>query len=170
MSGFFDRMLGRNDKKGSSEAAKARLKFVLEHERINITPEKLKEMRERIVAIIAEYIPEVELDSVDVSLEQSDRYQNKIVAEIPFTKTRTRRADDPDGNDDLSTLENETMASSHDLASSPLSTFDTDADDDMHSQETVVNEALANIDELETVSEPDTSDEREETDEIDKEA
>lgn len=151
MSGFFDRMLGRNDKTGSSEAAKARLKFVLEHERINIAPEKLKEMRERIVAIIAEYIPEVELDSVDVSLEQSDRYNNKIVAEIPFTKTRARPATDHDGNDDILELEDAELNSQDDMDSSPLSTFDNDDEDSLHAQETVVNPALTGKDELDDV-------------------
>ena len=143
MSGFFDRMLGRNDKTGSSEAAKARLKFVLEHERINISPEKLKEMRERIVAIIAEYVPEVELDSVDVSLEQSDRYNNKIVAEIPFTKSRSRPALDHDGNDDILDLD--------EIDSDPLPTFDVEDEDSLHAQETVVNSTLAGKDELDDV-------------------
>ena len=151
MSGFFDRMLGRNDKKGSSEAAKARLKFVLEHDRINISPEKLREMRERIIAIIAEYIPEVELESVDVLIEQSDRYNNKIVAEIPFTKTRSRPAQDPDGNDDLDEYEEDDADT--------LPTFEPDGDEDFHSQETVINPALAEIDELEeTNPETDTED------------
>ena len=89
MTGFFDRMLGRNTNKGSGAKAKDRLKFVLLHERINIAPEKMREMKQEIIAVIAKYVPEIDPDTVDIAFEQSDRYNNKLVAEIPFTKTRS---------------------------------------------------------------------------------
>ena len=103
MSGFFDRMLGRNNNpsKGSSSTAKDRLKFVLLHERVSITPEKMREMKEEIIAVIAKYVPGIDPDTVDIAIEQSDRYDNKLVAEIPFTKSRGIPAVDIDGNDDL---------------------------------------------------------------------
>jgi cell division topological specificity factor len=87
MAGFFDRMLGRdNSNKGSSSKAKDRLQFVLLHERINIPPEKMREMKAEIMDVIAKYVPEIDRESVEVQVEQSDRYQNKLVAEIPFSK------------------------------------------------------------------------------------
>ncbi len=103
MTGFFDRMLGKNSNpnKGSGATAKDRLKMVLTHDRIKVSPEKMKEMKAEIIAIIAKYIPEIDPDSVDIALEQSDRYQNKLVAEIPFTKERGTAPLDIDGNDDL---------------------------------------------------------------------
>lgn len=106
--GFFDRMRGKNNnssQQGSSSTAKDRLKMVLTHDRIKVSPEKMKEMRSEIIAIITKYIPEIDTDSVEIALEQSDRYQNKLVAEIPFTKERSRVPDDNDGNDDLSDFE-----------------------------------------------------------------
>ncbi len=104
MTGFFDKMRGKNNNpnKGSSATAKDRLQMVLTHDRIKVSPEKMKEMKAEIIAIIAKYIPEIDPDSVDIALEQSDRYQNKLVAEIPFTKERSTAAVfDNDGNDDL---------------------------------------------------------------------
>lgn len=103
MTGFFDRMLGKNNnpEKGSSSTARDRLKMVLTHDRIKVTPEKMKEMKAEIIAVIAKYVPEIDPDSVDISLDQSDRYQNRIVAEIPFTQERGSAPADNDGNDDL---------------------------------------------------------------------
>ncbi len=104
MAGFFDRMLGRgSNDKGSSSRAKDRLQFVLLHERINIPPEKMREMKAEILDVIAKYVPEIDRESVDVQVEQSDRYQNKLVAEIPFSKRATTPAqtseDDTDSDD-----------------------------------------------------------------------
>lgn len=103
MTGFLDRMLGKNNNpdKGSGATAKDRLKMVLTHDRIKVSPEKMKELKAEIIAIIAKYIPEIDPDSVDIALEQSDRFQNKLVAEIPFTKERGTAPQDIDGNDDL---------------------------------------------------------------------
>jgi|GEM_PF-343779 len=103
MTGFFDRMLGKNNNppKGSGATAKDRLQMVLTHDRIKVSPEKMKEMKAEIIAIIAKYVPEIDPDSVDIAIEQSDRYQNKLVAEIPFTKERGAAPVENDGNDDL---------------------------------------------------------------------
>ena len=119
MAGFFDRMLGRgNNEKGSSSKAKDRLQFVLLHERINIPPEKMREMKAEIMDVIAKYVPEIDRDSVEVQVEQSDRYQNKLVAEIPFTKRATTSAqsseddaDDTDESDD--TPDDDTLPNLH---------------------------------------------------------
>lgn len=103
MTGFLDRMLGKNNtpNKGSGATAKDRLKMVLTHDRIKVSPEKMREMKAEIIAIIAKYIPEIDPDSVDIAIEQSDRYQNKLVAEIPFTKERGAAPRAKAGNDDL---------------------------------------------------------------------
>lgn len=100
---FFDRMRGKNNEpdKGSGSTAKDRLKMVLTHDRIKVSPEKMKDMKAEIIAVIAKYVPEIDPDSVDIALDQSSRYENKIVAEIPFTKDRGERPIENDGNDDL---------------------------------------------------------------------
>lgn len=92
MANFFDKMLGRGTK-GSGSTAKERLQVVLIHDRFNLPPEKLREMKEEILAVISKYVA-VDRDSVDISLEQRDRTSSKIRAEIPLTPTR--RVADPD--------------------------------------------------------------------------
>lgn len=100
MTGFFDKMLGRGGQKGSSATAKDRLKMVLVHDRIRISPEKMREMKAEIIAVIARYLPEVDAESVDIMVEQSDRFSNKLVAEIPFSSSRNVTVNE-DENDDL---------------------------------------------------------------------
>ena len=98
MTSFFDRMLGRNTK-GSSSTAKDRLQFVLVHDRINLPPERMREMKEEILAVISKYVS-VDRDSVDIALEQRDR-RSKIVAEIPFSQEMRQKVD-IDEDEDLS--------------------------------------------------------------------
>lgn len=92
MTNFFDKMLGRTSK-GSGSTAKDRLQVVLIHDRFNLPPEKLREMKEEILAVISKYVA-VDRDSVDIALEQRDRTSSKIRADIPLTPTR--RVADPD--------------------------------------------------------------------------
>lgn len=105
MTGFFDRMLGKNVNKGSGATAKDRLKMVLVHDRIKISPEKMAEMKAEIVAVIAKYLPDVDPESIGFDIAQSDRFENKLVAEIPFVQGRERMIEDQDENDDLPRLE-----------------------------------------------------------------
>jgi cell division topological specificity factor len=86
MTGFFDRMLGRGGgKENSASRAKQRLQFVLVHDRINLPPEKLKAMKEEILAVISKYVT-IETEEVDIELEQRERNKNLLVAEIPFSR------------------------------------------------------------------------------------
>lgn len=128
MAGFFDRMLGRkNPNKGSSTTAKDRLKFVLLHERVKIAPEKMREMKAEIVAVIAKYVPGIDPDTVDIAIEQSDRYENKLIAEIPFSNVRSKPVIDSEGNDEL-------------IESAPASEMATDIK--FHTDETIPNPAM----------------------------
>ena len=85
MTGFFDRMLGRGSKEGSGAIAKSRLEVVLVHDRINLSPVRLRELKEELLAVIAKYIP-IDPDSVDIAVEQPDRHSSKLVAHIPIGK------------------------------------------------------------------------------------
>ncbi len=83
MSNFFDRMLGRS-RESSASTAKQRLQFVLVHDRINLPPEKLAAMKAEILAVISKYV-QVSGDDVDIALQQRDRNNNLLVAEVPFS-------------------------------------------------------------------------------------
>ncbi len=99
MSGLLDRMLGRSRDNSSANRAKERLQFVLVHDRINLPPERLKEMKEEILAVISKYVA-VSGEDVEIALEQRDRNQNKLIAEIPFSKSVQAASDDSDDDDD----------------------------------------------------------------------
>jgi cell division topological specificity factor len=88
MVGFFERMLGRGQNKGSSATAKERLQFILVHDRINLPPEKLQAMKAEILAVISKYVS-VDSENVDIALQQRDR-DSLIVAEIPFSQESDR--------------------------------------------------------------------------------
>ena len=87
MARFFDRMLGRDPKQTSANTAKERLQFILVHDRINLPPEQLQAMKEEILAVISKYVS-VDSERVDIALQQRDRNDNLLVAEIPFSKTQ----------------------------------------------------------------------------------
>jgi len=86
MANFFERIFGRGNNKGSGAEARDRLQFILVHDRISISPELLRAMKQDIMDVIVRYLPEVDRDSVDLVVEQNDRNTNVIVAQIPFTK------------------------------------------------------------------------------------
>lgn len=88
MSRFLERMFGREPKETSATMAKSRLQFVLVHDRINLEPEQMEAMKAEILAVISKYVS-VDSDRVDIALQQRDRNNNMLVAEIPFSKTRT---------------------------------------------------------------------------------
>lgn len=82
MSSFFDRLLGKPNKGGSSAKAKERLQFILVHDRINLPPERLEEMKAEILKVISKYVS-VDSDHVDIALQKRER-SPYLVAEIPF--------------------------------------------------------------------------------------
>jgi cell division topological specificity factor len=93
--GFFERILGRGPHRGSGSTAKERLQFILVHDRINLPPERLQQMKEEVLAVISKYVS-VKPEDVDIALQQRQR-DSLIVAEIPFTKTAEGiEKDDPD--------------------------------------------------------------------------
>lgn len=97
MASFFERIFGRKTQ-GSSSKAKDRLQFVLVHDRINLSPERMQEMKEEILAVISKYVT-VDRSSVDIALEQRDNRHGRLVAEIPVMQSRATTNLDED--DDL---------------------------------------------------------------------
>ena len=93
MTTFLNRLLGRG-RRGSGAKAKDRLRFVLQHDRINLPPERMEEMKRDILAVIVKYVV-IDKDRVEIALEQRDRNHSKLVAEIPVVKedakTKARR-------------------------------------------------------------------------------
>ena len=95
MTNLLSRLFGRA-KKGSGATAKDRLRFVLQHDRINLPPERMEEMKREILAVIVKYLV-VDKDRVEIDLEQRDRTHSKLTAEIPVaihTATSAKKANE----------------------------------------------------------------------------
>jgi len=86
MKGFLDRLLGKDRR--SADAAKERLQLVLIHDRTDLSPGLLENLRDELVAVISRH---VDVDTSAVSLEMtSEGREQRLIADIPL-KTRKRR-------------------------------------------------------------------------------
>jgi len=85
---WLDRLLGRNESSG--QLAKQRLQMVLIHDRADLPPGLLTEIKDEIIQVIARHTA-VDTDKVVVHLEQ-DTQENRLIAEIPLLNARGRRA------------------------------------------------------------------------------
>ena len=81
---FIQRLLGRE--KPSGALARERLQLVLAHDRSDLNPELLEQMRREILEVVQKYV-EIDLDSGDVSLETGDRV-TALVANLPIRRAR----------------------------------------------------------------------------------
>ncbi|MFN9638056.1 MAG: cell division topological specificity factor MinE [Synechococcaceae cyanobacterium] len=81
---FLHRLLGKE--KPSAVVARERLQLVLAHDRSDLNPELLEQMRREILAVVQRYV-EIDIDSCDVSLETEDRV-TALLANLPIRRAR----------------------------------------------------------------------------------
>ena len=122
MTSLLNRLFGR-PRKGSGKTAKDRLRFVLQHDRINLPPERLEEMKRDILAVIVKYVV-VDKDRVEIALEQRDRNHSKLVAEIPVVK----QAAPPSAEVDTESNVNNSSTSVDNIADSTRESESADSD------------------------------------------
>ena len=91
---FIQRLLGRE--KPSGALARERLQLVLAHDRSDLNPELLEQMRREILEVVQKYV-EIDLDSGDVSLETGDRV-TALVANLPIRRARPLATPRPAGD------------------------------------------------------------------------
>ncbi len=85
--GWLDKFFRSQEK--SSSVAKDRLQMVLTHDRSNISPGLLAEIKDEIIEVIARRL-EVDRDNVVVNLTTSRR-ESRLVAEVPLYTNGRRR-------------------------------------------------------------------------------
>ena len=83
---FIQRLLGLQ--KPSAATAKERLQLVLAHDRSDLNPELLEQMRREILEVVQKYV-EIDLEGGDVSLATEDRV-TALVANLPIRRARVR--------------------------------------------------------------------------------
>jgi cell division topological specificity factor len=85
--GWLDRLFG--PKETSSSVAKNRLQMVLTHDRSDISPGLVEEIKDEIIAVIARHL-DIDSDNVVVNLTRTQR-ESRLVAEIPLQSNGRRR-------------------------------------------------------------------------------
>jgi cell division topological specificity factor len=81
---FIHRLLGLQ--KPSATTAKERLQLVLAHDRSDLNPELLEQMRREILEVVQKYV-EIDIDGGDVSLATEDRV-TALVANLPIRRAK----------------------------------------------------------------------------------
>ena len=87
MNSFLDRLLGRDQK--SARQAKERMKLVLIHDRTDLSPASLDQLKDELIAVISRHV-EIDPTSVEINLTQEGREQ-RLIADIPLRSVRRRR-------------------------------------------------------------------------------
>jgi cell division topological specificity factor len=84
---MLNRLLGRGEPR-SGEIAKDRLRLVLVQDRVNLSSEKMNELKDDLIKVISKYV-EIDRDGIEISLTQSAR-QSRLTANIPVVGARQK--------------------------------------------------------------------------------
>ena len=79
-----NKLLGRQP--ASANTAKQRLQLVLAHDRSDLNPELLQQMRREILEVVSRYV-EIDFEEGDVTLETEDRV-TALVANLPIRRAK----------------------------------------------------------------------------------
>ena len=89
MNNFLARLTGRRPH-SSAATAKERLKFVLVHDRSDISPAVMDALKDEIITTISRHV-DIDRDHVAINLTQTNR-ESRLIADIPLlTSPRKRR-------------------------------------------------------------------------------
>jgi cell division topological specificity factor len=83
--------------KTSRNKAKQRLKFILAHDRVALTPQMFEAMRDEILQVVSKYV-ELDEESLQISLETDDTRNTFVSANMPIRSLReeVETAPEPD--------------------------------------------------------------------------
>ena len=86
----FLKQLWNRDAYSSKQVAKERLRLVLVHDRVNVSPSLLEAIKEDILEVISKYM-EIEETGFEVNLDRSDN-QVALCANIPVKRMKRAMA------------------------------------------------------------------------------
>ncbi|NMB46223.1 MAG: cell division topological specificity factor MinE [Firmicutes bacterium] len=82
----FLRQFWSRDTDSSKEIAKERLRLVLVHDRVNVSPSLLEALKEDLMDVISKYM-EIEETGLEVNLDQSEN-SVALIANIPVKRMK----------------------------------------------------------------------------------
>jgi cell division topological specificity factor len=83
--GFLNTLFGGRRER-SSDVARERLLTVLVHDRVKLTPDMLEQLKAELSAVIAKYVPAVDLGEIEVTLLRGEA-SDHLKADIPLRRT-----------------------------------------------------------------------------------
>lgn len=83
---FLARFFGRDAASSSKTVAKERLRLVLVHDRMNVSPQLLEALKEDLIKVITHYM-EIDESALEVSLNQEDN-SVALMANIPVLRMK----------------------------------------------------------------------------------
>ena len=87
MDNFLDKLFKKE--KNSKDEAKERLKFVLIHDRTDISPGQLENLKNEIIDVISKYV-KIEPNKVKINMTQEGK-EHRLIADIPIVSSQSRR-------------------------------------------------------------------------------
>jgi cell division topological specificity factor len=88
MKELINRFFGRGQT-SSREEAKQRLKFLLIHDQVDLTPGQLEQMKKEILEVIARYVDVDDADSTEFKLERDEGHV-ALVSSVPVRRVIQR--------------------------------------------------------------------------------
>ena len=77
-----------NSKEKSKETAKKRLQLVLIHDRTDISPEIMNELREEMIKVISKYLS-IDISNIELELDKNEG-STALVANIPIVGSKRK--------------------------------------------------------------------------------
>jgi len=88
---FLKKIIFGSDSGGSREKAKNRLQIVIMHDRTDISPELLENLRGEIIDVLTKYL-EIDTQKIEINLDH-DEHEVALVANVPVVRIKRGKVD-----------------------------------------------------------------------------